>query len=123
MGTIYNYNYDYEDYLYVIDRELPNGTFQCWLVHSDLISYHLGLPMEQINQAVDTQHSVISSQGDVYVAVQFIDNTNWNNLIQGHPEIANDGVTCYKRYSTVGQQNLGPRDFTLTFYSFLTTFC
>ncbi len=67
----------------VIDRQLSATRYQCWLVHEDQISYHLGLPDTQIEESVASAMPVNSSQREVYISQYIIDVTNWNNLIRG----------------------------------------
>jgi hypothetical protein len=54
--------YEFTDCLYVIDRQLSATRYQCWLVHEDQISYHLGLPDTKIEQTVASAMPVNSSQ-------------------------------------------------------------
>jgi hypothetical protein len=49
-----------------------------------------------------------------------IDPVIWNNLIQGHPELASEGLSCVKTYSTIGQRYAGPKDAVQIIEWFLT---
>lgn len=79
--------YDFSDTIYVIDKQISANRYQCWLVHEDIINYHLGLADNQISDALLDANTVNSSQGEVYISYYIIDQVNWNNLIAGHPEL------------------------------------
>jgi hypothetical protein len=117
--------FEFEDRIYVVDRKISPDRYQCWLVHANLISYHLGLSINQIDTAINNASPIGSSMGDVIIAKRTIDQVNWNNLIVGHPELASDGLTCFMTYSTRSLREViaGRRHPADTVSEFLCTYC
>jgi hypothetical protein len=115
--------FEFSDTIYIIDKQITAHRYQCWLVHEDVINYHLGLPDNQISKALLTAYSVNSSVGEVYVSQHFISQVDWNDLIARHPELGSNGLSCFKSYSTIGQTFPGPRDTDQVFDLFLSSDC
>lgn len=81
--------------VYVVDRLLPHANkVQCCLVLGDNLTQYLGAPDADIELSINEHDVVVSPQGRVSVSLDELDDDQWNALMDRHPELLSDGVSC-----------------------------
>ena len=114
----------YDSTIVVIDRinNVNQTYFDSWLVHRDVISPHLGLDMTVINDAFWSDYPEYTTDwGYVYISPCVIDYDTWLILIDNHPEMVYDGVSCTIDYFVNPLD--GPCSALDTLDFFLNTYC
>lgn len=85
-------------HVYTVDRYFPNEEkFECRLVFGDINRY-LGASSEAIQQSMNYTMEIQTIQGIVTVGVEIVTDQQFNTLMDNHPELLQEGVSCTKEY-------------------------